>query len=125
MAVISDIPDNDPTTDIADLSRRLSSLCLQRNQLDQRHEALDSAIANVSNHLQTAWSVQPNRPFAPGSRVRILNPKRHQPTFGTVIGFTKGSNPFVRIRGDNDTIVLRLPKNLAPCASSEASSWDH
>ena len=47
-----------------------------------------------------------------GRKCIVLNPHKHQPAEGTIIGFTKGENPFVKVKEKGFVVIRRLPKNL-------------
>ena len=42
----------------------------------------------------------------------MLNPGPHQPLEGTIVGFTHGRNPFVKVKEDGFVETRRIPKNL-------------
>ena len=108
------------TTTEDHLSELLESLSLQQDNLLEELTAIKASIDSIQKQLDSSAGKsssssrahQPiNHEFAIGNQVRILNPRKNQPSEGFIAGFT--ATGFARITLSNGITVRRLQRNLA------------
>ena len=96
--------------------RVIDNLTEQLEQLKIRQRSIDRDIQQVQQQLRdlTPRSEVPETITTShiGQRCVVLNPNRHQPSEGTIVGFSKGRNPFVKVKEKGFVEIRRLPKNL-------------
>ena len=87
------------------LTEELDQLNIKKNEIDQN-------IESVKRQLRRLSGVEIIGPCHIGRQCKVLNPHAHQPATGTIVGFTKGARPFVRVQHEGFLEIKRLPKNL-------------
>ena len=96
---------NDTEETIYSLIEELNGLKLQRNNIN-------GDIASVQARLSELVGPESIGPQHIGRKCKVLNPNVHQPTEGTIVGFTKGVKPFAKIKKKGFSEIRRLSKNI-------------
>ena len=91
---------------IQTLSSTLSRLQIQQHNIEQDIRDVEAQLRVLSNTPETIDSSHVGR------KCKVLNPRPKQPTEGTIVGFTQGRNPFVKVKKRGYQEIRRLPKNL-------------
>ena len=91
----------------------IETLTQQLTNLQIRQEDLKQDIRTVERQLKLLKGepsiINTNHV---GRRCKVKNPRQHQPSKGTIFGFTKGANPFIKVKAAGYQEIRRLPKNL-------------
>ena len=97
---------NDITDEeIEALTKTIKELKLQQSELRNKILPTEEQLKSLSERRRITVNHI-------GRRVRVLNPNKCQPVEGVVVGFTKGKNPFVKVKESGFTEIKRLLKNL-------------
>ena len=91
---------------IEDLVNDLKNLKLKQTELDKNIRTVEKRLRSLLPSSETIGSEHIGR------KCKILNPNTHQPAKGTIVGLTKGNNPFIRVKKSGFVEIRRLPKNL-------------
>lgn len=97
---------NESEDTIDSLIKELKALQLQQSNIDKNITEVQQRISTILFKTDTIG------PQHIGRKCKVLNPNAQQPTEGTIIGFTKGIKPFVKIKKKGFSEIKRLPKNL-------------
>ena len=91
---------------IQNLTDILSRLQIPQNNIDQEIRNVEAQLRVLSN---TPASIDSSHV---GRGCNVLNSRPKQPTKGTIVGFTRGRNPFVKVKNRGYQEIRRLPKKL-------------
>ena len=92
---------------IVELSEQLSRLHIEQRNIERNIQNVERQLRNIERRDP---EIICQRHI--GRRCRVLNPNRDHPPFGTIVGFTRGRRPFVRIKEDGYVEIRRIAKNL-------------
>ena len=74
---------------IEDLVSELKNLKLKQKKLSRNISIVEKRLESL---LPSSETIGPEHI---GRKCKVLNPNTHQPTEGTIVGLTKGDNPFI------------------------------
>ena len=97
---------NNAEHEIEQITQQLKELKIQQRNIDRNIREVEQQVRTLNN---TATLIDRHHI---GRRCSILNPHSHQPAEGVIVGFTRGTKPFVKVRVEGYLEVRRLPKNL-------------
>ena len=112
--------------ELQELSRELKKLCLQQEKLEDKQretgralQANREAIGKLAYKLNERGTPPPTpqrelvdrSKIHQGDKVRIKAPSKGQEETGEAFGVTRVN--LIKVRTENNTVIRRLPKNLA------------